>query len=33
MGKPVGLIATGATDHHYLGIDQELRTVLAKPNS
>jgi FMN reductase len=29
MGKPVGLIATGATDHHYLAIDQELRTLLA----
>ena len=28
MGKVAGLIATGATDHHYLGIDQELRPVL-----
>lgn len=29
MGKPVGLVATAATEHHYLAIDQELRTVLA----
>lgn len=28
MGKVAGLIATGATDHHYLSIDQELRPVL-----
>ncbi len=28
MGKVAGLIATAATDHHYLGIDQELRPVL-----
>lgn len=28
MGKVAGLVATAATDHHYLGIDQELRPVL-----
>lgn len=28
MGKVVGLVATAATDHHYLSIDQELRPVL-----
>jgi len=28
MGKVAGLIATGATDHHYLSIDHELRPVL-----
>jgi len=28
MGKVAGLIATAATDHHYLSIDQELRPVL-----
>lgn len=28
MGKVAGLIATGATDHHFLSIDQELRPVL-----
>lgn len=28
-GKPVGLIATGATAHHYLAIDAGLRPVLA----
>jgi FMN reductase len=28
IGKVAGLIATGATDHHYLSIDQELRPVL-----
>jgi FMN reductase len=28
MGKIAGLIATAATDHHYLSIDQELRPVL-----
>jgi len=27
--KPVGLIATGATAHHYLIIDHEMRAVLA----
>ncbi len=29
MGKVVGLIATGATAHHYLAIDHELRAVMA----
>jgi NAD(P)H-dependent FMN reductase len=28
MGKVAGLVATGATDHHYLSLDQELRPVL-----
>ncbi len=28
MGKVAGLVATGASDHHYLSIDQELRPVL-----
>ena len=28
-GKVVGLIATGATSHHYLAIDHQLRGVLA----
>jgi NAD(P)H-dependent FMN reductase len=28
MGKVAGLIVNGATDHHYLSIDQELRPVL-----
>jgi MsuE subfamily FMN reductase len=28
MSKVVGLVATAATDHHYLSIDQELRPVL-----
>ncbi|MGE0679293.1 MAG: NADPH-dependent FMN reductase [Candidatus Binatia bacterium] len=28
IGKVAGLIATGATDHHYLSIDQELRPIL-----
>jgi NAD(P)H-dependent FMN reductase len=28
MGKVAGLVATGASDHHYLGLDQELRPVL-----
>ncbi len=28
-GKPVGLVATGATAHHYLAIDAALRPVLA----
>lgn len=31
--KPVGLIATGATAHHYLMIDHELRAVLAWSNA
>ncbi len=29
LGKPCGLIAMGATDHHYLAIDTQLRPVLA----
>ena len=29
MGKVCGLIAMGATDHHYLAIDGQLRPVLA----
>jgi len=29
MGKVVGLIATGATAHHYLAIDHEFRAVMA----
>ena len=29
MGKACGLIAMGATDHHYLAIDSQLRPVLA----
>ena len=29
MGKPCGLIGMGATDHHYLAIDTQLRPVLA----
>lgn len=28
-GKPVGLIATGGSDHHYLAIDHELRPLMA----
>jgi FMN reductase len=28
-GKPVGIIAMGATQHHYLGVDWHLRDVLA----
>ena len=28
-GKPCGLIGMGATDHHYLSIDAQLRPVLA----
>ena len=28
LGKPVGLIATGGTDHHYLALEQELRPLL-----
>ena len=28
-GKPCGLIAMGATDHHYLAADSQLRPVLA----
>ncbi|MCH8801420.1 MAG: NAD(P)H-dependent oxidoreductase [Chloroflexi bacterium] len=29
MGKPCGLIGMGATDHHYLTLDTQLRPVLA----
>jgi FMN reductase len=29
MGKPVGIIAMGATMHHYLGVDWHLRDILA----
>ena len=29
QGKPCGLIGMGATDHHYLSIDAQLRPVLA----
>jgi FMN reductase len=28
-GKPVGIAAMGATEHHYLGADRHLRDVLA----
>jgi FMN reductase len=28
-GKPVGIIALGATQHHFLGVDWHLRDVLA----
>jgi len=28
-GKPVGIIAMGATQHHFLGVDWHLRDVLA----
>jgi FMN reductase len=28
-GKPCGIIAMGATAHHYLGVDWQLRAVLA----
>jgi FMN reductase len=28
-GKPVGILAMGATAHHYLGVDSQLRAVLA----
>jgi FMN reductase len=28
-GKPCGIVAMGATDHHYLGVDSQLRDVLA----
>jgi FMN reductase len=27
--KPVGIVAMGASPHHYLGVDQHLRAVLA----
>ncbi len=29
MGKPCGLLVMGATDHHYLSADSQLRPVLA----
>ncbi len=29
MGKPCGLIGMGASDHHYLAVDTQLRPVLA----
>lgn len=29
MGKPCGIVAMGAGDHHYLGVDWHLRDVLA----
>jgi FMN reductase len=29
MGKPCGIVAMGATLHHYLGVDSHLRDVLA----
>ncbi len=29
MGKPVGIVAMGATAHHYLGVDRHLRDVLS----
>ena len=29
MGKPCGLVGMGATDHHYLTVDTQLRPVLA----
>jgi FMN reductase len=28
-GKPVGIVAMGASQHHYLGVDTQLRAVLA----
>jgi len=29
LGKPAGIVAMGATNHHYLGVDWHLRDVLA----
>jgi FMN reductase len=29
MGKPCGIVAIGATDHHFLGVDWHLRDVLS----
>lgn len=29
MGKPCGIVAIGATEHHFLGVDWHLRDVLA----
>jgi FMN reductase len=28
-GKPIGLVAMGASDHHFLGADRHLRDILA----
>ena len=28
-GTPVGIVAMGASDHHYLGVERHLRDVLA----
>jgi MsuE subfamily FMN reductase len=28
LGKPVGLIATGGSDHHYLALEHELKPIL-----
>ena len=28
-GKPAGIVAMGATDHHFLGVDWHLRDILA----
>ena len=28
-GKPVGIVAMGASDHHYLGVERHLRDILA----
>jgi FMN reductase len=28
-GKPCGIVAMGATPHHYLGVDSQLRAILA----
>jgi FMN reductase len=29
QGKPIGIVAMGATAHHFLGVDRHLRDVLA----
>ncbi|MEN3284445.1 MAG: reductase [Solirubrobacteraceae bacterium] len=29
QGKPVGIVAMGATDHHFLGAERHLRDILA----
>lgn len=29
LGKPVGIVAMGASDHHYLGVDAPMRQVLS----
>jgi FMN reductase len=31
QGKPVGIVAMGATDHHFLGAERHLRDVAAAP--